>query len=382
MKKKKVRTKLARMTSYILPMLVGGIAGIEGVRIGRYIFGKGSSIVQDIPAIILSLVIMLIMFLVQTIIHELGHMICGLISGYKFSSFRVGNIILLKDNGKFKIKKYSLPGTGGQCIMIPTSEKGEDIPIILYNLGGALLNLITALLALLALVVFGGNAIVDAALKLFMVIGVLSALLNGIPMSSNQLDNDGMNIITLKKSPEARKAFVNNFLIYEKLTEGKLLREIPEELFDINMEDKVEDSISAGVITNKFLRLIDLWKPEEAMELGEYILEHVEKINGVHKNIVKQEMVYCAIMLNYPKDKISEMYMDKELTQYLKMAANVISTPRIKYVYALLVEQDEKEAEKQYNNFYKIMKSYPYESDKKTEEELLLKAKELYLSKK
>ena len=71
MEKKKVRTKLARMTSYILPMLAGGIAGIEGIRIGRYIFGKGSSIVQDILAIILSIVLMLIMFLVQTIIHEL-----------------------------------------------------------------------------------------------------------------------------------------------------------------------------------------------------------------------------------------------------------------------------------------------------------------------
>ncbi|MBE5958258.1 MAG: M50 family metallopeptidase [Lachnospiraceae bacterium] len=381
MEKKKSKVNMMSVASMIALMVSGWVAGIEGVEISRYLFGEDGTAVNNIIICMLAVVIMFTMMFVHLVIHEAGHLIFGLISGYDFSSFRVGNIIILKDNGKLKIKKYSIPGTGGQCIMLPPKDNGDEIPYVLYNLGGVLINLITAILALIVLLVFGGNAIVDAALKLFIVVGVACAILNGVPMSSSQLDNDGKNIITLKKNPKARKAFANTFSIFEKITEGKRLREIPEELFEIEMEDKIEDSISASVIINKFMRLIDLWKLEEAMNLGEYILEHVEKIAGVHKNIVKQEMVYCMIMLDYPREKIDEMYKDKELNEYLKMAANMISTPRIQYVYSLFVEQDEKKAKKHYDNFYKIMKSYPYEVDKKTEEEMLLKAKEHYSNK-
>ena len=47
----------------------------------------------------------------QLIIHELGHLIFGLLSGYKFSSFRIFNFMLIKEDGKFKIKNLSFPET-------------------------------------------------------------------------------------------------------------------------------------------------------------------------------------------------------------------------------------------------------------------------------
>lgn len=81
---------------------------------------------------------------IQTIFHEAGHLVAGLLSGYRFSSFRIGNFMLVKENEKMKCKRLSLAGTGGQCLMIPPDMIDGKIPFVLYNLGGSLMNLVMA----------------------------------------------------------------------------------------------------------------------------------------------------------------------------------------------------------------------------------------------
>ena len=60
------------------------------------------------------LLFLLIGIFINTIIHESGHLVAGLISGYKFSSFRILSTCFVKDGDKVKIKKLSIPGTAGQ----------------------------------------------------------------------------------------------------------------------------------------------------------------------------------------------------------------------------------------------------------------------------
>lgn len=49
----------------------------------------------------------------------------------------------VKENNQLKFKSLSITGTGGQCLMSPPEMKDGKIPIILYNLGGAILNIVT-----------------------------------------------------------------------------------------------------------------------------------------------------------------------------------------------------------------------------------------------
>ena len=63
-------------------------------------------------------------------------------TGYKFNSFRIFSVILIKQNGKLKIKNISLAGTGGQCLMSPPELIDGKMPYVLYNLGGVILNVI------------------------------------------------------------------------------------------------------------------------------------------------------------------------------------------------------------------------------------------------
>ena len=370
-----LKKRLMDAAGFIGFIIVGALAGISASGIQKELYGGKATGVQSLVPLVIALFIMVVMFFVHIIIHEGGHLLFGWLSGYRFSSFRIANIILANNDGKLQIKKYSIPGTGGQCLMIPPKEKGEEVPFVLYNLGGVLTNLITAMIALIALLLWDGNAIVRTILSIFSATGFVQALQNGIPMTTKQVANDGMNILKLKKNPKALKAFVNTFYIHEQTTMGKRLRDMPEKYFEICEGDSIMDSISVTVLIYRFMRLIDLGKIDEAMKLGEELLDHVDAMAGIHANMVKLELMYCRILSDYPKEKIDELYEDKEVKAFLKVAGRMISTPRYQYAYALLVERDERKAEKYYNDFYRILKNYPYKADAETEEELLLMAK-------
>ena len=74
----------------------------------------------------------------------------GLATGYRFVSFRIGSWMLQREHGKLRVRKFTLAGTGGQCLLAPPLTDGK-MPCVLYNLGGPLANLITALLCVLGM---------------------------------------------------------------------------------------------------------------------------------------------------------------------------------------------------------------------------------------
>ena len=86
-------------------------------------------------------------------IHEAGHLVFGLATGYKFLSYRIGSFTFIKEEGRIKVKRYVLPGTGGQCLMSPPPYS-SSMPYVLYNAGGAIFNFLSFLLFLLFFFLF------------------------------------------------------------------------------------------------------------------------------------------------------------------------------------------------------------------------------------
>ena len=56
----------------------------------------------------------LISVLIQIVIHEAGHLIFGLLSGYQFCSFRILILMWIRSEGRIRLKRLSIAGTGGQ----------------------------------------------------------------------------------------------------------------------------------------------------------------------------------------------------------------------------------------------------------------------------
>ena len=55
-----------------------------------------------------SLACLILSFWLQAILHEGGHLVCGLLSGYRFLSFRVGSFTLLRQNGRLVLRRFYL----------------------------------------------------------------------------------------------------------------------------------------------------------------------------------------------------------------------------------------------------------------------------------
>lgn len=49
-------------------------------------------------------------------------------TGYSFISFSVGSFTLIKEDKKLKHKKFNIPGTAGQCLIMPPALN-DGIPM-------------------------------------------------------------------------------------------------------------------------------------------------------------------------------------------------------------------------------------------------------------
>lgn len=316
------------------------------------------------PDIFWSVMAIAISMFLHIIFHELGHLEAGLISGYEFSSFRIGNRIWIKENGKIKWKKYSVPGTGGQCLMIPPKNKGYDYPIILYNLGGILTNIIVSVIGVFLMILLRSSEML-----IFSLMGFYLAIMNGVPMKIQGLPNDGMNAKCLKKEPLAMQAFDCQLRSNALLIEGKRLKDMPEEWFEIPEDSDLNDVNTGIMIYMQIAKILDRCDFTSAKEKIQWALDNVEGMLGLYKNELKCELIFCYIVLGEYEE--AEKLYEYEMKKYIATTRTWLSRKRLMYAYYLLVEKDEEKAQKELKLFDKIKKTSPNTGEIKGEEEML-----------
>lgn len=310
--------------------------------------------------LILGLVIFFLFFLIHIIIHETGHLVFGLLTGYKFLSFRIGSFTLQKENGKYFLKKFTIPGTAGQCLLGVPDIPAEKCPYLLYHAGGGLMNLITALITLPFL--FISDGIVKSVLVMFVAMGIITALQNLIPMQNN----DGMNIIEISRNDSEKRIIYNQLEINYLTTLGTRYKDIDEKYFDDeNCEGILADCIRALKI-NRFLDMHDF---ESAEKIAQNLIDG--NISGLYGNEVKCELLFCKIISGADRTSIDNL-LDKKLKNYIKSTCQYyLSRIRLMYAYNLLVEKNIPEAEKYKQMFEKVSEKYPAKTDIILERELM-----------
>lgn len=306
---------------------------------------------------------------VQLIIHELGHLIFGLMSGYKFSSFRIGNIMLLKSGGKLKFKKLTITGTAGQCLMSPPDMKEDKMPVILYNLGGALLNTISCIILFIIYLFIKNNDFVSIIFELSIAYGIYFAALNAIPMKTGTIDNDGYNALSLTINPDAQKAFWIQLKINEMQSKGTRLKNMPEEWFYIPKPIEMKNNLIASVAVFTCNRMMDQHNFEEANQKMKQILRAKTAIVGIHRNLLVCDRVYCELITD--NKNLAKKLMTPELKNFMKSMKDFPSVIRTEYAYTLLLEEDIEKANAIKKQFIERGKTYPYQSDIRSEKELI-----------
>lgn len=362
MKKKKI---LGQLVSGVIYLLIGAFCGFLSMRylsdmaenadFGLYMF--------YLCAVLLELYIAIFL---QLIIHESGHLIFGLLTGYKFSSFRIGSFVFMKEEGKTRVYRLSLAGTGGQCLMCPPDMEDGKIPYVLYNLGGVIMNLIAAAFSALLYAV----GFLPGFFLIMAVVGLGLALANGVPLRLGAVDNDGYNAMSLGKNPAALRSFWVQLKASDSTAKGVRIKDMPEEWFYLPDDEALKNSMVAVMAVFYENRLMDEHRFSEAAELIDHLQGTETGIVGLHMGLMTCDRIYCELAGDR-NTAVIEKLLTKGQRAIMKQMKNYPTVLRTQYALALLKDNDEARAAEYKKKFSACAESYPYKGDITAEQELV-----------
>ena len=309
-------------------------------------------------------------FAVQIVLHETGHLIGGLLTGYKFCSFRIGTLQLQREKGSLRFRRLKLVGTGGQCLMAPPEPVDGEIPVMLYNLSGPLMNLLTALLALGGYFLSGGGSMGAALLFLFALAGLYLALTNGIPLRLGPIDNDGKNAFSLRRDPEAMRAFYLQMAINSRQTNGEHLRDMPDEWFLMPSDEAMQNALVAAEGVFCCNRLMDEHRFAEAHEAMARLLSGGANLVGLYRALLLCDEMYLELIGENRRSTVDAM-LTKPQRRFMRQMKNFPGVLRTEYAIALLRDGDKDRAAALRVQFEEIAATYPYQGDIEQERSLL-----------
>lgn len=329
---------------------------------------------QYLMSLLLITMVLIATFL-NILIHEAGHLVCGLCSGYHFVSFRAGNWMLVRRDGKLHWCRYSYPGTGGQCAMGPPEPVDGKIPVMLFNFGGCIANLLGCVLYLLLCAAFGGYPHVSFFFRIAAAEALYAALTNGIPVQSPSITNDGYNALALGTEPEANRAFREQMRYAELLTEGYRLGQMPEEWFTVPSDEQMQQRSKTFYGLAACARMMDRQEYAEADALMAHLTAIDSALAEMQKGLLDLERLYIEVLgENRPQQRAD--LVTKRTTRVRKVFARSLSVQRFEYAWALLVQRDGKKAAAALKRFEKLARRYPYPGDLASEREQLQRVRQ------
>lgn len=363
-KKKKIKFPWGIIIWFLCCMVVGVVLGILMAENDVKFDAKP----LDILFILLAFVAA---FYLHVIFHEGGHWLAGRMTGYTFVSYRIGSFMWEKQkDNKIRFCRFSLAGTGGQCLMAPPEYNEGNYPYLLYNLGGGLMNFVLAGIAGLMLML-PLSRYMNMFLWVVIFVGVLTGFINLIPLK--KLNNDGSNIIEISKSPAARKAFWLQMRINQEIAKGVRPKDMPDEWFERQTENRKNVMVTA-IDVMAASRLMDDMQLDAAEKAMQELMEE-SCLATVYKGLLTFELSSLE-MLKGEEGPYTEKTEEKTQQQFLKTMKTFPSILRWQYIKAKLRDRDEQAAQKAKAAFEKMEKHYPHPCELISEKQMMQLADE------
>ncbi len=361
---KKIMKTLKKIVGTVLFIAIGAVFGFFlGVFVGTY---------ADSPVyIFLWLALAVVLYYLQLIFHEAGHYLFGRLTGYTFVSFRIGSYTWVKQDGKLVLKKFKIPGTGGQCLMMPP-EKDENGDIyVLYHMGGVIVNIIFTILGLFIFALCSNINVKAFGVILAFTAGI-TAITNGVPLKFGGIANDGYNVYMLSKDKVSRRSTYIMLKVNGLLTQGVRMKEMPYEWFVLPEGADLSNSSNATIRIMEGNWFFDRLQFEEAKTCYETLLDDSIKLLDVHKMELECEVLFFELLNMRREEVIKELYTRK-MKSYIKTMSTVsINKKRLQYALCLYEKKEgwEKELDKIYEEALKLKETYPVKAEVEGEMEV------------
>ena len=299
--------------------------------------GGEDSLTRLLLSLVFFYVWLLVWYFANILLHEAGHLVCGLLTGYRFVSYRAGRFIWYRRGGKIHLGHYQIQGTGGQCLLGPPGSPDDDYPYVLYNLGGVLANLLLGGILLWGGAAAGSDPFWRMPLLLAGCLSLLVGLPNLIPF--RHISSDGSNLLHARRSPQTRRALWLTLAVNEQLTDGRRLREMPDHWFDPPPLDAQLDPLTAGVCCTAAQRLMDEGRLEPAAALYRDVLARCPLLIDLQKNEIACELLLLTLLTQGPGAD-ADALNTPALRKYIRVTAGYPSRQCLLYAMALLMERD------------------------------------------
>ncbi|HKL98652.1 MAG TPA: hypothetical protein VJZ06_01935 [Mobilitalea sp.] len=361
----------------LVSILIGFVIGLSSVGVGIVMDQseiKGFDFDAFVIKIYIALLIFSLAYILHIILHEAGHLVFGLLTGYKFLSFRIFSTIFYKKDGKINRRKFSIKGTAGQCLMYPPLRRPDgSFPFVLYNLGGGINNLIFSLpLVIPILLVKNTNARI--VFSMLLLAGILTAATNIIPMSIG-IQNDGMNIKSMLKDKCMQEAFYLQLKVNAEMSNGKKITDYSPEEFTLPEGANDTNMLTAAVRIYSYYQLLSTHDFEAAEQALSVMEEKALQYQMAVWNMIEAERLFFMVLRHRPIEEIASVYKHSRLV--LTAAKTQIEIQRVRYIYEAFMTEEEKkdimalitkkaprkwkecDQEKSYQKILKVAKNYP-----------------------
>ena len=317
-------------------LLILFIDGSEGLSNAMNIDVNASKIAISIACTFASLIITAIL---QFALHEVGHLLFGLASGYKFSSIRLYKYAIVKDDSGYHVKKFNIQGTGGQCIMtLPEDTDPSRVPFFWYNAGGVIVNVVLVAISIVVLSCCDLGMVTESFFIMLAFTGAFIALTNGVPLSFNGLCNDGRNILLLMRNKRSRHFFLRMMQTASELSRGKRLKDMPREWFEDIPIDSPKDYFLLANRINYAALLEDSGRFDEARRVYEEISSFEKDLPGMIKLEIGADHILMELLTTARHDIVETIY-DKWLKAYINSSYKY-SPIKTVALYALALHHD------------------------------------------
>ena len=313
----------------------------------------------------------------QTIIHETGHLVSGLATGYRFSSFRIGSFMLYRGDEGLRFGRFTVAGTGGQCLLEPSGTTDpENMPYEAYLLGGVAANLATAAAAFAASIyaesVFGIYLCVA-----IMLAGVVAALLNGIPMRIGGVPNDGCTVRMMGCSADMRRMMWVQLKVNALYSRGEMLRDMPDEWFALPDDADMSNHLYATIAGLDASRRMERGDFAGAYDRLETMRAAGDRLIGFFRMEAACEQMTAGVLTHRSRAEIERVFPEAAERYARLYSRYMISRALTLYLWERFVRRDAEKAAEAARRVRDMAERYPVRGEAQACVELLDRAEKL-----